>query len=256
MSDYEKELNTFYIKVIETIEYGIQENKYFYNIYIFNEGQEFLTDYMEKEIFDIVSKMFPDAKSLSSLLYYNNNSAYSNVSFIHLVKEIGRYATMSYYKDKFKSEGKIDLDMDIRNFNLSLKALNLLKDNIITNDDIITLGDVLKISTIEVLNWDNSNRYNKKQVIDLTNFCTDLIYNNSFDNSSFYKNMHQQQRLIKCRELIEKLSSLQDQYNSVSSKRKELELSEKEILETMQKLRSELAEISFAQEENESCKSI
>ena len=254
MTNYEKEFNRFYLKVVDTIEHGVNEHKYFYNTFVFDEGSGYLTDYMERKIFEIISQMFPDDKSVSYLNYYND-SKYSTVSFISCAKEIGRYATMSYYKDKFIEDGKIDLDMNVRNFNISSKAFNLLESMFSDTDD-ISLKHVLKLTKSQVLNYSNSNRFNKKDVLDLIDFCDSLISDFTSVNGSEYAKLYDLELLLRSKEVLDKISVLEKKYDEIYNKRKELELTEQKTLVDIQKLREELFEINSVRDELGSKRSI
>lgn len=240
MTNYELERAKFYQTIVKMIKIGIPNNKYFYNTSVFCDENGSITDYMKAKILLVISEMFPKSDESISYLHYKNNEPYLSASWINYAKEIGKIATFSYYRDKFKQEGTIDFDMNILNLNIPPKSLNLIRENISTNE-IITLRDVISITTNQVLNWNNSHRYNRKNVIDLTYFCSDIL-SDLVDSNEL--NIYHEELLSKSKEIISKIKTMQIEYNNVYKVRKELELQEQLLSEEIEKCKNELLELN------------
>ncbi len=245
MANYELERAKFYRTIVKMIETGISNNKYFYNNAVFCDETGSINNYMKAKFFSVISEMFPNSDKSISYLHYRNTGIYPSASWTNYAKEIGRIATFSYYRDKFKQEGKIDLDMNILDLNIPPKSLNLIRENITAND-VITLRDVISITTNQVLNWNNSHRYNRKHVIDLTNFCSDiisdLINSDNLDNNEL--DIYHKELLLKSKGLLNKIETLEQKYDYVYKTRKDLELQEQSLLEEIEKCKSELLELN------------
>ena len=243
MSEYEKECAMLCLKVTKAIKNAILDDKYFYNTSIFRGKNELISEHAKKYIYETISKEFPNYRIPFRVLSQYNRDIYDEMSFINLVKRIGLKTTMGCYKEKFKEEGQINLDLDVKNFNISKKSIYLLQEKIPTEDNVIRLKDVLFIGKQEVLNWSNENRLNKKDVLELVDFCSYLISSDLFIKNNDYSEMYEKETALKKQELLNKLSSFDDKCIQVENEIKTLESYKQELLLHINNLEKEFLEL-------------
>ncbi len=243
MTEYEKGCAMLYLKLSKIFKNGIKEDKYFYNAKIFTDDNGALADYVKTGILSFVKSSFPEGKrSMYSLSYYNSSSC-PVMSLIKMAKDIGMNISFDYYSNKFKENGKVDLNMDVRNFNISLKGLQLIKEILASDSDTITLGEIFKINKYQVLNWTNNSKFNKKDALALVAFCDNIVCDFDSLNDPYCVDLYEAESMNRAKQIISSLSLLEKQYNEVHSKKIELELLEKKLETSIGSLKGELLEI-------------
>lgn len=227
MDNYMLKVNYFYNTIIEFIEKGIQEKKYFYNSRIFENEQtdDVINKQMHKNIMKAISKIVSTSEG-QTLYLHAISEKYNDNSRIYVTKEIVRVATLEYYKDQIKQTGTIDINMDIHNLNISQKTIEILKEKLCISNDIVTLKDILNISVDDSENWIYAAGNSKREINDLLKFSND-IYSIIVQNSTN-------------KELLTQIKELDNKRLTIHNQILQLEKQEQSIINSIKNLKVEL----------------
>ena len=228
MKELELESSYFYNTILEFIEKGITENRYFYNNTIFKSNDEnIINDEMKEYIFKACSNML--LNSNDKRLYYRfTGNSYTDNSRIYVVKQIVREVTLSYYKDKLKNTGLIDANMDVHNLNVSNNTIEFLKKELSIPNDIVRLIDLIDINRKDLERFKYNGGSNKNELNDLVSFCED-VYNILLNNS-------------KNNDTVNQINILEETYYNVTNKIIQLEKQQQYILNEIKALKGQLFE--------------
>lgn len=227
MKDYKLESSFFYNTIIDFIEKGITENRYFYNNSILKSGNgNTINDEIKEYIFNACTNML--LNNNDKHLYYRFTKEYNDNSRVYIAKQIVREVTLSYYKDKIKNTGSIDTNMDVHNLNVSNNTIEFLKKELSISNDIVRLIDIIDINRQDLERFKYNGGSNKKELKDLVSFCED-VYNILVNNSQNS-------------DTIDQINSLEERYYNVTNMIIELEKQQQDILDEIKVIKGQLFE--------------
>lgn len=238
----------FYNSIIEFVERGIQDNRYFSNSSIFRSEKclDKINDVMRNYIYNACIK-FLSTDNGQVLYSHFMGRSYSNNSRIYITKEIVNIATLLYYRDVFEKTGSIDINMDINNLNVSKATIKAFKDNLGLGYDAVRLKDIINLSLEDVSCWKYNGGSSKKEIYYLIEFCNGIycaLTNNATYNSAV------KGKYIEMRKLLFQIKELEIEYSDIQNKKEELHKREFEIIDNVKLLKCKLFEIGTNEKNN------